>query len=93
MPQGVANFTLPAYVRSTYGLVSEQFRCWHFDHCMDSEKPEFVRCLFSLALVCPNFDYSRLRNHRKEVFKSTLHRVIGYAEFKEHAPRLQRFLF
>ncbi|KAJ2911071.1 hypothetical protein GGI21_000240 [Coemansia aciculifera] len=83
---------LPDYVLSNYAPVGKRFRCWHFFYGSDIDIAELATLVLLLALACPNFDYAYARGFDGSLFTKALEAAIASAEFKEHAPRLNRLL-
>ncbi|KAJ2394642.1 hypothetical protein GGF41_008891, partial [Coemansia sp. RSA 2531] len=91
LPANVKDKELPAYMLSNFTPMGQRFRCWHI--C----KPTgpiitSVRCVLLMALICPNFDYCVPPKDEFREYMDELKIVINSSGFKDHAPRLQRFL-
>ncbi|KAJ2907275.1 hypothetical protein GGI21_003933 [Coemansia aciculifera] len=89
-PLGESLATLPAYVISTYALLSERFRCWRFNCTWNTDYDQAARCVLLLALVCPNFDYVSSLGKNMRRFEGTLIQLISADEYKSYASRLSR---
>ncbi|KAJ2814233.1 hypothetical protein H4S07_000032 [Coemansia furcata] len=93
LPAGITLAELPAYMLSTYTLISERFRCWHLIFYRVRNHYDIVMCMLLLALVCPNFDYAVTDPDDREPFMRQMEKAIASNEFRQYAPHLQRLLF
>ncbi|KAJ2056424.1 hypothetical protein GGI17_006192 [Coemansia sp. S146] len=83
---------LPAYMLSKYAPMGQRFRCWHITETCQSVTTT-ARCVLLLALICPNFDYCAPPKREFREYMDKLKMTIDSDGFKDHAPRLRRFLF
>ncbi|KAJ2039165.1 hypothetical protein IW146_000151 [Coemansia sp. RSA 922] len=91
-PRGVHKHMLPAYVIANYAPIGERFRCLQLE-LHDKQFEVSVKCMFLLALVCPNFDYAAVPTDRRELFMAHMKGTISSNGYRQHAARLRRLLF
>ncbi|KAJ2040113.1 hypothetical protein GGI03_000901 [Coemansia sp. RSA 2337] len=82
---------LPDYVRETYGLKANRFRCWRITG--NCNHRELATCMLLLALVCPNFDYAAVDRGQRRHFMEVMEEMINEPGFRQDTPRLRRLLF
>ncbi|KAJ2838137.1 hypothetical protein FBU31_000988 [Coemansia sp. 'formosensis'] len=93
LPNEVAEDKLPEYVIANYAPTGERFRCWHFLNYTAEDMGDVVRCVFLLALVCPNFGYVATKPRDKPQFIARMKEMIRTDHFRPYATRLERFLY
>ncbi|KAJ1916807.1 hypothetical protein LPJ71_001902, partial [Coemansia sp. S17] len=91
LPTNIKDKELPAYMLSNFTPMGQRFRCWHISKTSGPIITS-VRCVLLLALICPNFDYCVPPKDEFREYMDELKIVINSGGFKDHAPRLQRFL-
>ncbi|KAJ2741668.1 hypothetical protein GGI20_005029 [Coemansia sp. BCRC 34301] len=93
LPSGVSRSELPEYMHSTYASMGLRFRCWYLERKRARNFSDIAMCTLLLALLCPNFDYAVTEPEEREPFMKQMELIMAKDEFRQYAPRLQRFLF
>ncbi|KAJ2899381.1 hypothetical protein IWW38_001003 [Coemansia aciculifera] len=92
-PTGVTMDRMPAYMRSSYALLDERLRCWHFMMHIFGDDDEVVMCVLPMALACSNFTYAAPSIGRRRSLMEKIEKTITTDGFKHYAPRLRCLLF
>ncbi|KAJ2683385.1 hypothetical protein IWW39_005533 [Coemansia spiralis] len=92
LPDDVTLHELPDYMVSTYALMGERFRCWHLIYHDEMDHAEKVRCVFLVALVCPNLTRVTYPWESLDLFVDTMEDEVDSDLFIDYEPRLRHLI-